>query len=57
LQRLPAAEAEAFRHHLDHLGPTRLSDVEESRRRIEDLARRLVVERRISLTEELEVRS
>jgi len=49
LRRLPAAEAEAFRHHLDHLGPTRLSDVEESRRRIEELARRLVVEHRITL--------
>jgi flagellar motor switch protein FliG len=51
LRRLPAAEAEAFRHHLDHLGPTRLSDVEESRRRIEDLARQLVVERRITLAQ------
>jgi flagellar motor switch protein FliG len=49
LRRLPAAEAEAFRHHLDHLGPTRLSDVDQSRRRIEDLARRLVVQRRITL--------
>jgi flagellar motor switch protein FliG len=49
LERLPAAEAAAFRHHLDHLGPTRLSDVEESRRRIGDLARRLVVARQISL--------
>ena len=48
LQHLPAAEAQAFRHHLHHLGPTRLSDVEESRRRIEDLARRLVVQRRIT---------
>jgi flagellar motor switch protein FliG len=48
LQLLPPAEAQAFRHHLDHLGPTRLSDVEESRRRIEDLARRLVVQRRIT---------
>ena len=49
LRRLPTAEAEAFRHHLDHLGPTRLSDVEESRRRIEDLTRRLVLQRRITL--------
>ena len=49
LRRLSAAEAEAFRHHLDNLGPTRLSDVEESRRRIEDLARRLVLQRRITL--------
>jgi flagellar motor switch protein FliG len=49
LRRLPAAEAEAFRHHLDNLGPTRLSDVEESRRRIEDLVRRLVLQRRITL--------
>ncbi len=56
LQGLPAAEAAAFRHHLNHLGPTRLSDVEESRRRIEDLARRLVMQRRITLTKELEVR-
>jgi flagellar motor switch protein FliG len=50
-ERLPAAEAEAFRYHLDHLGPTRLSDVEESRRRIEDLTRRLVVQRRITLAQ------
>jgi flagellar motor switch protein FliG len=49
LQHLPAAESQALRHHLDHLGPTRLSDVEESRRRIEDLARRLVVQRRIKV--------
>ena len=49
LRRLTAAEAEAFRHHLDNLGPTRLSDVEESRRRIEDLVRRLVLQRRITL--------
>ena len=57
LRQLPAAEAAAFRHHLDHLGPTRLSDVEESRRRIEDLMRRLAIQRRINLTKELEVRS
>jgi flagellar motor switch protein FliG len=49
LRRLPAAEAAAFRHHLDHLGPTRLSDVEESRRRIEELTRRLLLQRQITL--------
>ena len=30
-----------MRHRLDHLGPTRLSDVEEARRRIAEVAREL----------------
>ena len=43
------SEAKLIRHKLDHLGPTRLSDVEEARRQIAELARRLAVQGRIVL--------
>jgi len=49
LTGLRQSEAKLIRHKLDHLGPTRLSDVEEARRHIADLARRLAVQGRISL--------
>lgn len=49
LSRLPAAEADPIRNQLKHLGPIRLSDVEEARRRIADLAQRLAMEGRIDL--------
>jgi flagellar motor switch protein FliG len=42
LRQLTAEEAEIIRHRLDHPGPTRLADVEEARRQIAELARRLV---------------
>jgi flagellar motor switch protein FliG len=49
LRVLPKADAEVVRERLDHLGPTRLSDVEEARRRIVQLVERLATERRIEL--------
>lgn len=49
LDKTPAAEAEAIRHELDHPGPMRLSDVEEARRRIAELACRLAAAGRIEL--------
>ncbi len=49
LARLPASEADAILRRLDHPGPTRLSDVEEARRRIAALAERLTLEGRIEL--------
>lgn len=49
LAKLPEREATIVRHELDHLGPTRLSDVEEARRRLAQLAQRLAVEQRIEL--------
>ena len=42
LRQLTAEEAEIIRHRLDHPGPTRLRDVEEARRQLAELARRLV---------------
>lgn len=54
LEALTQSAAEAVRHELDHLGPTRLSDVEEARRQVAALAWRLALERRISLPEDLE---
>jgi len=47
LRPLPEREAAAVRQRLDHPGPTRLSDVEEARQRIADLARRLSFARRL----------
>ena len=49
LARFPAAEAGPIRNQLNHLGPIRLSDVEEARRRIAELAQRLAIEGRIDL--------
>ena len=49
LARLPASEARVLRDRLDHPGPTRLSDVEEARRRIAALAERLTMEGRIEI--------
>ncbi len=46
---LPDAQARQVRHDLRQLGPTRLSDVEEARRRLAELARRLAIQRRIRL--------
>jgi len=49
LSRFPAAQADSIRNQLNHLGPIRLSDVEEARRRIAELAQRLAAEGRIDL--------
>ena len=49
LRLLPRREADLIRHRLDHLGPTRLSDVEEARRRIAEGVRGLAVEGRVEL--------
>ena len=48
LQRLPHAERRRFARALDHLGPTRLSDVEAARRGIGVLAQQLADQERIS---------
>ncbi len=47
LDLLPQYAARQIRHELDHLGPTRLSDVEEARARLADLAQRLAAQKRI----------
>ncbi|MGQ9575375.1 MAG: FliG C-terminal domain-containing protein [Thermoguttaceae bacterium] len=49
LAHLPEQEAKAVRHRLDHFGPVRLADVDEARRRLVALARRLAIEGRIRL--------
>lgn len=41
LRQLPSPEARALRYAIDHLGPTRLADVEEAQRRIAVLAAEL----------------
>jgi len=46
---IPDAQARQVRHDLRQLGPTRLSDVEEARRRLAELARHLALQRRIRL--------
>lgn len=49
LSQLPAPEAQMVRHRLIHVGPTRLSDVEEARQQLVELARRLAIQGRIRL--------
>jgi len=49
LTLVPESHARQVRRGLEHLGPTRLIDVEEARRRLADLARRLALQRRIRL--------
>jgi len=49
LNQFPQIEAGQFREQLAHVGPTRLSDVEEARRQIMELARSLAIRRRIRL--------
>jgi flagellar motor switch protein FliG len=49
LSHVPQQEAKAVRFRLDHFGPVRLSDVDEARRRLAELARRLALEGRIEL--------
>jgi flagellar motor switch protein FliG len=49
LALVPEDEAREIRRELAHLGPTRLSDVEEARRRLAELARRLAIEGRVRL--------
>jgi flagellar motor switch protein FliG len=46
---LPAPEADSIRHQLAHLAPTRLSDVDEARHRLTELARHLAIEGRIEM--------
>jgi len=48
LGRIAPPEAESIRQELDHLGPTRLDDVTEARRRIAELARRMAAQGRIA---------
>jgi len=47
LDLIPPSQAREIRGELDHLGPTRLSDVEEARARLAALAQRLAAQRRI----------
>ena len=56
LSKLPDAEAKIVRHRLDHLGPTRLSDVEEACRRIAEVARELAAKGDIDVPDELRAR-
>jgi flagellar motor switch protein FliG len=46
---LPEAEARVVRHKLVHIGPTRLSDVEQARGELVELARRLAAQGRVRL--------
>jgi len=46
---IPGVRARQIREDLDHLGPTRLSDVEEARQRLAELAGHLAAQRRIRL--------
>ena len=56
ISKLPEAEARIVRHRLDHLGPTRLSDVEEARQRIAELAQHLAATGGIEVPDELRAR-
>lgn len=47
LELIPDFQAREIRKELDHLGPTRLSDVEEARSRLAELAERLAIQGRI----------
>ncbi len=49
LSLVPEAQARQIRRELAHLGPTRLSDVEEAHRRLAELARHLAIQGRIRL--------
>jgi flagellar motor switch protein FliG len=49
LSLVPDTQAKQIRRELTHLAPTRLSDVEEARLRLAELARRLAMEGRIRL--------
>ncbi len=51
LSPLPESEQQMFRSQLWLIGPTRLSDVEESRRRLVQLAKDLAVQGRVKLSE------
>jgi len=48
-RRLTAAESEILHRKLDHPGPIRISDVEEARRQVAELARRLAVAGQLEL--------
>lgn len=56
LMQFPAWKAEEIREQLTNLGPVRLSDVEEARRRLAEYARTLAMHRRIRLPPELQSR-
>jgi flagellar motor switch protein FliG len=49
LSHMPEGEMKAVRFRLDHFGPVRLRDVDEARRRLAELAKRLALEGRIDL--------
>ncbi len=52
LRRFPQQQAKTVRNKLECPGPIRLSDVEEARRRIAELARRLAMEGKIQLAQQ-----
>jgi len=52
VRRLDEPEAERVRYQLDHPGPIRLSDVEDARGRIAELARRMAIEGRVHLPDQ-----
>jgi len=54
LMQFPAWKADQIREQLTNLGPVRLSDVEEARRRLAEHARKLAMHRRIRLPPELQ---
>ncbi len=54
LQQFPTWRADAIRRELSDLGPVRLSDVEEARRRLAEYASKLAACRRIRLPPELQ---
>lgn len=49
LRQMSTVQANQIRVRLEHPGPTRLSDMEEARRRVADAARRLAMQGRIEL--------
>jgi flagellar motor switch protein FliG len=55
LRHFSATEAAEMRYRLENIGPTRLSDVEEARRLIEELAWRLAATQRIRLPRQSKV--
>jgi flagellar motor switch protein FliG len=48
VRNLPSREAKLFRRSLDHLGPTRISDVEQAQETLARLAEKLEAEGRVS---------
>lgn len=55
LWQLPDGQAKRMRRGLDHLGPTRLSDVEEARRQVVELVQDMALDGRLQLPRRPEV--